>query len=88
VGKRQETLFLSTEEKGNWIEIYMDKETTWAGAWDKDVERVIMVEQEDMENAEKAGSATRQRETAFEKMLYAIRNSLSDLASSEGKEDV
>jgi hypothetical protein len=72
----------------NWIEVYVHKWPVWARKQVKDAETAIMIEQEDMENVEKAGSATRQPETAFGKMLYAIRDSLSDLATSKDEEDV
>ena len=41
-----------------------------------------------MRNVEKARSTTTKPETIFEEMLNAIRDSLSDLASSEDEEDV
>jgi len=46
-----------------------------------------MQHQEDMRNAEKAGSTTRKPEKTFEEMLYAIRDSLTDLESSNDAED-
>jgi len=46
-----------------------------------------MQEQEDMRNAEMAGLTTRKPEKRFEEMLNAIRDSLSDLASSNNEEN-
>jgi len=53
----------------------------------EDAETAIKQKQEDMSNVEKAGLTTRDPEKTFEKMLNAIRDSLSDLASSEDEED-
>jgi len=47
-----------------------------------------MQEQEDMENARNMGLTTRKPERTFEEMVNAIRDSLSDLASSDLQEDV
>jgi len=46
-----------------------------------------MQEQEHMRNVEKARSTTTKPETTFNEMLNAIRDSVSDLASSEDEED-
>jgi len=53
----------------------------------EDAETAIKQKQEDMSNVEKAGLTTREPEKTFEKMLNAIRDSLSDLASSDDEED-
>jgi len=44
-------------------------------------------EQDDTRNAEQVGWATSKPETTFEEMLNAIGDSLSDLASSDDRED-
>jgi len=46
-----------------------------------------MQEQKHMKNDEKAQSTTTKPKTTFEEMLYAIGDSLSDLASSKDEED-
>jgi len=43
--------------------------------------------QDDMRNGEKAGLTTTKPETTFEKMLNAIGDCLSNLASSDNEED-
>jgi hypothetical protein len=53
----------------------------------QDAETTIMQEQEHMNNVEMEQSATTKPETTSEEILNAIRDSLSDLASSEAKED-
>jgi len=46
-----------------------------------------MHEQEDMQNAEHARWTTRKPEKTYMEMLNAIRESLSNLASSDNEED-
>jgi len=65
----------------------MDRETAVARERVQDAETAIIQEQEDMRNAEKAGSTTRKTEKTFEQMLNAIGDGLSDLASSDDDED-
>jgi len=84
--KRQETHFLSNEEKEKWIEDYVDRETAVARKWVQDAETAIMQEQEHKRNVEKARSTTTKPETTFKEMLNAIGDSLSDLASSKDVE--
>jgi len=79
--------FLSNEEKDNWIGDSVDRETSVARKGVEDTETAIEQEQEDMGNAEKAGLTTTKPVTTFEEMLNAIGVSLSDLASSEDRED-
>jgi len=85
--KRRETHFLSSEEKQKWIEYYVDRETTVAGKRVHEADSVIMQDLEHMRNVEKGRSTTTKPETKFQKMVNAIRDSLSDLASSEDEED-
>jgi len=58
-----------------------------ARQWVQDVETAIMQQQEDMSTAENAGATTRKPENTFKEMLNAIRDSLSDLASSNDEQD-
>jgi len=46
-----------------------------------------MQEQEDMRNAENVRSTTRKPEKIFEEIVNAVRDSLSNLASSDDEED-
>jgi len=65
----------------------MDRETAVARKRVQDTETAIMQEQEDMRKVEMAWSTTTQPETTLEEMLNAIRDSLSNLAICEDKED-
>jgi len=58
-------------------------------AWKQvdDAETAIKQEQKVMSNAEKAGLTTRKPDKTFDKVLNAIRDSLSVLASSDDEED-
>jgi len=56
--KWQETHFLSNEEKENWIEDYVEKETAGARQWVQDAEAASRQELEDMETAETTASMT------------------------------
>jgi len=80
-------LFLSNEEKHQWIEDYEERETAVARKRVEDTETAIKQKQENMSNVEKAGLTTREPEKTFEKMLNAIGDSLSNLASSENEDD-
>lgn len=55
--------------------------------WVDDAETAMKHQQEDMSNAEKGGLTMTKPETTFEKMLYAIGDSLSDLPSSDHEDD-
>jgi len=79
--------FLSNEEKHQWIEDYEERETAVARKRVEDTETAIKQKQEDMSNVEKAGLSTREPKKTFEKMLNAIGDSLSNLASSDNEED-
>jgi len=85
--KRRETHFLSNEKREKWMEDYVERETAVAKKRVQDAETGMMQEQEHMENVEKGQSTTTEPEIAFEEMLNAIGDSLSDLASSEDEED-
>jgi hypothetical protein len=87
VEKRQEMYFLCNKEKENWIEDYMERETAGARKQVEDAEAAVPEEQDDMMQAEIAVLTSREPEKPFEEMLVAIRNSLSDLASSDDGED-
>jgi len=52
----------------------------------QDAKTVIQQVHDDLRNAEKAGLTTTKPETTFEEMLNAIKDSLSDLASSDNEE--
>jgi len=85
--KRQKTHLLSNDEKDNWIEYYVDRETVVARKRVQDAETAIMQEQEHMRNVQKVRSTTTKPETTFEEILNAIGDSLSDLSSSEDQDD-
>jgi len=85
--KRRETHFLSNEEKEKWIEDYVERETAGARKRVKDAEAAVQQEKDDMTQAEIVGLTSREPEKTFEEMLVAIRDSLSDLASSDDGED-
>ena len=85
--KKRETQFLRNEEKEQWIEDYVERETVVARKRVEDAETAIKQKQEDMSNVQKAGLTTREPEKTFEEMLNAIGDSLSDLASSYDQGD-
>ena len=65
----------------------MDREIAVARKRVQDTETAIMQEQEHMRNVAKARSTTTKPDTIVQEMLPAIRDSLSNLASSEDEED-
>jgi len=79
--------FSSNEEKSKWIEDYVDRETAVVKKRVQDAKTALMQEQEQMRKVEKARSTTTKPETTYDKMLNAIGDSLSNLASSEYEED-
>ena len=79
--------FSSNEEKEEWIKDYVERETAVARKRVGDAETAIKQEQDDMRNPEMAGLTTTKPETTFVEMLNAIGDSLSDLASSDDRED-
>jgi len=82
-----ETNLLSNKQKEKWIKDYLEWETAVARKRVEDTETASKQEQDDMRNAEKAGLTTTKPETSFEVMLNAIRDSLSNRASSDNEED-
>jgi len=87
VGNRQETIFLTNEEKEKWIEDYVERETAVARKLVEDAETAIKQEQDDMRNAEQAGLTNTKPETTCDKTLNAIGDSLSDLGCTDDGED-
>jgi len=85
--KRREMHFLSNEEREKWIEDYVERETAVARQQVQDAETAVMQQQQNMGNVEKGQSTTTKPQITFEKMLNAIGDGLSDLASSEDEED-
>jgi len=79
--------FLYHEEKEKWIEDYVERETTLARKQVQDAETAIMEVLEDMTTGENVGVTTGKPETMFEAMMNAIRDSLSDLGSSNDEQD-
>jgi len=85
--KKRETHVLSNEEKEQWIEDYVERETAVARKRVEDAETAIKQKQDDMSNVEKVGLTTTEPEKTFEEILNAIGDSLSDLACSDNEED-
>jgi len=85
--KRQETHILSNEEKEKWIEDHVERETAGARKWVEDAEVAIQQEEEDMKKAGNTGLMYREPEKTFQEMMVAIRDSLSDLVSSDDGDD-
>jgi len=85
--KRQETQFLSNEDKEKWIEDCVERETAVASKRVEDAETAIKQTQDDMGNAEKAGLTTTKPERTFEEMLNAIGDRQIYLASSNNGEN-
>jgi len=85
--KRGETLFSSNEEKVKWIEDYGEREKAGPRKRVEDAEAGIQEEQDDMTHVEIAGLTSREPKKTFQVMLVAIRDSLSDLISSDDGED-
>jgi hypothetical protein len=85
--KQHEMHFLSNEENEKWSEDYVERETAGARKQVDDAEAAIQQDQDDMTHAEMVGLTSREPEKSFEEMLVAIRDSLSDIASSDNGED-
>ena len=79
--------FLNSEEKEKWIENYVDRETAQARQRVEAADAVIRQEQKVTETAENSGLTTRELKITFHKMIVAIRDSLSNIASSDNGED-
>jgi len=82
-----ETHFSSIEEKEKWIEDYVERETASARKRVDNAEEAIQQEQEDTKKAEYAGLTNKDSEKTFQEMMVAIRDSLSNHASSDNGED-
>jgi len=63
--KRQETQFLSNDEKEKWIKDYVERGTNLARKRFHDAETAIMQEMNDMTTAENAGAISAKLETTF-----------------------
>jgi hypothetical protein len=87
VEEQRETHFLSNNEKEKWIEDYVEQETAGARKRVEDAEAAVQQEQEDMTHAEIVRLTSRDPEMTCDRMLVAIRDSLSDLVSSDDGED-
>jgi hypothetical protein len=85
--KRQETHFLSNEEKEKWIEDFVERETAGARKRVEETEAAVQQEQDNMTHAELAGLTSRKPEKTFEEILVAIGDSMSDLARSDDGEE-
>jgi len=82
-----ETNLLTNESKEQWIDDYVERETTVARKRVENSETAIKQEQDDIRNAENAGLTSRKSEKSFEDRLNAIGDCPSDLASSDEEED-
>jgi len=85
--KRRETHFSSNDHKEKWIEDYVKRETAWARKRVEDKEAAVQQQQDNMTHGEIAGLTSSEPEKTFEEMLVAIRDSLSNLESSDDGED-
>jgi hypothetical protein len=65
----------------------VERETAGARKRVEDAEAAVQQEKDDMTHADIAGLTSREPEKTFEEMLVALRDSLSDLASSDNGED-
>jgi len=81
------TYFLSNEETEWWIEDYMDWETAVVRSRVQEAKKVIMQVQEHIRKVENARATTTNPETTFQEMLNEIGDSVSELVSSDNKED-
>jgi hypothetical protein len=78
---------LSNKEKEKWIEDYVERETAEARKLVEGVEATIRQELEDTEAAENVRLMTLEPKKMYAGMGLAIRNSKSDLPSSDDGED-
>ena len=85
--KRREMHFLPCEEEEIWIEVYVENETAVRAQQVHDAETAVVQAPEDMSTTENAGGTTSNPEKVFQEMLNAIRDSLSDLLSSDDEQD-
>jgi hypothetical protein len=85
--KSWETHFFSNKDRDEWIKDCLQRQTAVATMQVHDAERAMMQEQGHQGNDEKGLSTTTTPEITFQELLTAIRDSLSDLSSSEDDED-
>jgi len=85
--KQQERHSFSNEDKENWIDDYVERETARATKWVEEAEAAVQQEQQDMNNAKSTGLTNREPEISFEEMMVAIGDSLGDLVTSDDGED-
>jgi len=79
--------FSSNHEIEKWIKDYDQRETAVARKQIYDVDKAIKNAQTDMRKADNAGLTTKADEKNIQETMVAIRDSQSDLASSEVEED-
>jgi len=82
-----ETPSLSDEQEEKWIEGYVVRDSVVARKRVEDSEAPNKQEQEYMGTAENKGLTTKQPKNTFQKMMVAIRDSLSNLARSDHRDD-
>jgi len=82
VGNGHQTHCISNEVNNLWNQECVERETAVARKRVEYKETAIKQKQDDMRNAEQAGLTTAKRETRFDKILNAIRDSLNNLPSS------
>jgi len=85
--KQREMHSVSNAENETWIEDYVERATTVARKQVKDTATVIKQDEEHMRKAYNAGLTTREPEKMCQEVLNDIKDSLSDLASSDYEED-
>jgi hypothetical protein len=78
--KRRDAHFLSTEANEKWIEDFVEKETAAGRKRAEDAAAAIRHEQEDTEAAANTGLTTRVGEKISHESMFAIRDSLSNIA--------
>lgn len=79
--------FSSSEETVKWMEDCVERETAVARTRVQDSEVAIMHQLGDRTTADNVGATTRKPYTAFEEMLNAIEDGLSNLSSSDNEQD-
>jgi len=77
----------SNEENEKWIQDYVERETAGARKQVEDSEAAVQQEQDEVMHAEIAELTFSEPQKQCEEMLFAIGDSLSDLASSDDGED-
>jgi hypothetical protein len=85
--KQPETKFLSNNEKRIWIEDVVERETAGVRERVEVTKAEMRLDQDDTEAAETARLTFRDAEKTFHKGRVAIRDCLSDVASSEDGKD-